>query len=281
MFSKLLKHEWKANAGLLGILSLCALGAGVMGVLVIQAMGYLSQIDTGDDSTGVALGYTGLVSIIFFIVLGLVAYFLAVQFINVFRFYKSRFTDEGYLTFTLPVNVHQIFWSSFLNILVWVAISALVVLVSVLLMLFVGTGVLMETLMDAGQGLGGTMEDILIEEPGYVSYVWLSLVSGIVSVLYFIFMVMTSITIGSVLAKKHKILASVGMYYAINMVVGIVESVLTVFPTMLEMAAFIYDSGYYTYGNITMVITIVLQLGLCIVGYFISTSLMKNRLNLP
>ena len=38
MFRKLLKYEWKANAGLLGMLSLAAVGVGVLGTIILRVL---------------------------------------------------------------------------------------------------------------------------------------------------------------------------------------------------------------------------------------------------
>jgi hypothetical protein len=92
-------------------------------------------------------------------------------------------------------------------------------------------------------------------------------------------MIMTSITLGCVAAKKHKILASIGIYYAIGIGVGIVESILMVVPS-IAMTSDYYDQ-YYTYSSITLAITMGLQVAMMIGGYFLSTHLMKNKLNLP
>ena len=60
MFSKLLKHEWKANAGLLGILSACALGAGLLGTLVMRGILYMNERMEQEDMA--AFGVSGLTS---------------------------------------------------------------------------------------------------------------------------------------------------------------------------------------------------------------------------
>ena len=274
MFSKLLKHDWKATSGLLGILSLCALGAGVLGIFVIRGMAYIASLEYySDDTTAAVLGTTGLGSIMTFLCLGLVAYVLAVQFITIFRFYKSRFTDEGYLTFTLPVNSHQIFLSSFLNILTWLVISVLVVLLAVVMMVVATVW--------GESGDGGTTEDILVREPGYGLYVFLTITSVITAVIHHIVMIMTSITMGATLAKKHKILASIGIYYGISTVVSVITAVISVFPYMQTVYAVLFGAEYYAYLNSTMTLTILLQLAFIVGGYFLSTGMMKNKLNLP
>ena len=277
MFSKLLKHEWKANANLLTILSLCALGIGVLGIGVMRGIVYMTELAKQEDAA--YLGVTGLTSILPLMFFTLFAYFLAVQFVNVFRFYKNKFTDEGYLTFTLPVNAHQIFLSSFLNILFWLLISAVVVIVSIVLIIVVGAWEPLKEYFQELQQYEGSLDDIYMEEPGYDTYNVLKLISIGVTGLYAIVMIMTSITLGCVAAKKHKILASIGIYYAIGIGVGIVESILMVVPS-IAMTSDYYDQ-YYTYSSITLAITMGLQVAMMIGGYFLSTHLMKNKLNLP
>ena len=276
MFSKLLKHDWKSNSVLLGILSLCALGAGVLGIFVVHGMIRLEK--TAENANAAALGATGLDSLLSFIVIFLAIYLVAVQFINIIRFYKSRFTDEGYLTFTLPVNVHQIFLSSFLHILLWLVISVAVVIASAFMIIVIGgwetlqetAGILQDNLTDTS--------DTLANYPGYETYQLLSTIATICSVVYNLVLIMTSITLGAVLAKKHKILAAIGMYYGINIVVGLVTSILDVIPTLTENSTY-YES--YDYTNTILGITIGLHVVLTTAFYFISTGLMKKKLNLP
>ena len=43
MFAKLLKYEWKATSRLLGILTLCALGIGLLGGCVVRALVFFTQ----------------------------------------------------------------------------------------------------------------------------------------------------------------------------------------------------------------------------------------------
>lgn len=280
MFSKLLKHEWKANAGLLGILSLCALGAGLLGGLVLRGIVFINERNAQGNEA--VLGTMGLSSALMFIIVALIAYAFAVQFINLFRFYKNKFTDEGYLTFTLPVSPSQIFLSSFLNVLAWLAISAVVLAVAFGLLVFIGafdflleTGVELQPLF---WGLFGILDEAGMNQQDYVLYCILSCVSVVVTAVYSVLLLMTSITVGCVLARKHKILVTVGIYYAINFAIGIVESILGVVPLILLGMS---EGDFILYMNATAIINIILRLGLGIGGYFLSTHLMKRKLNLP
>lgn len=280
MFSKLLKHEWRANAGLLGILSLCALGAGLLGGGLLRAIVYVEE--HMKDLQMVSLTVSSLSVIMFFLVLALLAYALAVQFIMLFRFYKNKFTDEGYLTFTLPVKASHIFLSSLLVMLAWLAISVLVVLAAGTLIILIGVG---EHLPEIGYVFEQLAESLQLMEdfflPGMGTYAVFSILQVFVSPVYALVLLMTSITLGCILAKKHKILASIGMYYALNTAVGIISSILQVVPSILLITSMDSEELYFIYMATSMGLTLALQVGLALGGYFLSTHLMKNKLNLP
>lgn len=281
MFSKLLKYDWKANSKLLGLLSLCALGAGLLGGGVLRAITYLTENAKNEQMAGFA-GISGLSTLMFFIVLSLIAYLFAVTFINVLRFYKSRFTDEGYLTFTLPVTAKQIYLSAFLNMLLWLVISALVLAVAVSSILLIGLPGESWDIIKPIAGIFVTLDGVLDELPGYRLYMVVSTLQSVINPIYVLVLLMTSVTIGAVIAKRHKIWASIGMYFGIQVAVGIVESILAAVPTLMLLFSGLNDGENYLYHLSTgEVLGIVLQLGLCVGGFVLSTSLMKNKLNLP
>lgn len=276
MFSKLLKYEWKAHSGLLGILSLCALGAGLLGGGVLRGLLYMTEQAHKNDMA--VLGITGLGSLLGFIALALMAYGLAVEFILLFRFYKSRFTDEGYLTFTLPVKAEAVFLSSYVTILLWSAIATVVIAVSVCLTVLLGAWDYLPEFFQSVGDYGDLAGSAFPDQPGYKGYMVLNVVQTVVTFFYSLMVLMTGITLGCVLARKHKILASVGMCYGLNLAVGMVESILMVVPTLLMGASM---EHYYLYSNWMLGISMVLQLALTIGGYLLSVYLMKEKLNLP
>ena len=116
MLGKLIKHEWKAvwkvPALLLGILMIIAAVAGLTFALPIW------------DSDWIGLPMSGIMLIMMFYVamigvsLGIVIY-LAV------RYFKNMFTDEGYLTHTLPVTSRQLLISKVMIMSVWELLSSI------------------------------------------------------------------------------------------------------------------------------------------------------------
>jgi hypothetical protein len=285
MFSRLLKHEWKANAGLLGLLSLAAAGIGVLATVVLRILVNTSgslwwEVEEG---LGVIL-VVALGMFLLFAVVALSVYAIAVQVILLYRFYKNKFTDEGYLTFTLPVKPTQIFWSSFLNMLIWLVISALVVFAVVFLAVLFGTaehGLVNTDVFDAMKELLELVWEIdwqmLLQEQYSIPYLIVLGLTFLVTPFYALILPMACITAGAVLAKKHKILASFGVYYVVNFVVGIITSVASVAPTILMMNSS-EPEGYYL---MSLAIQLVISLALTLGAYFFTIHVMKRKLNLP
>lgn len=282
MFAKLLKYEWKATAGLLGILSAAAVGAGVACGLILRMISeFLSQSEVRE---GVGTLMMAPMMVVFlFLLLGLVLYTFATEMILLYRFYKSRFTDEGYLTFTLPVSSHENYLSALLNILIWSLLSGVVLILSVLLILTIGlsgvgeavnTDRLFSTFWESFAGASGELQAM----DGYAVYQMLSMALAVVRWFSSPVIIMSCITLGAVLAKKHKIITAVGLFYGLSMVTGVVTS-MAEYATILGSYT---EQGTYGLGTqMVVVIQILLQVGLAVGGYFLSVHLMDKKLNLP
>ena len=284
MFSKLLKHEWKANWRLLSILSLAVIIAAVVGTISLRVMvNYGDRLSESNSFLNLLLLPLGLLVFVSF--LALVVYAAAVLFVLLFRFYKNKFTDEGYLTFTLPVTNHQIFLSSAVNMLIWSVISVVLVILLFVVMILIGTStsgfINMELIRELRslKFILPEMAEAYSEILGD-SYGILTLISILLTPVYNVVLAMTCITLGAVVAKKHKILAAIGIYYGANTVLGILSSAITTVPSLL----FIGNDGLASsdlYFTLTMVAQLLIYAAVIVGGYFLSTKLMKNKLNLP
>ena len=123
MFGKLIKAEWRASRRVVGLLCLAVLLAG----LVLGGIG-----------CGLFLGETynwhmhGTVELLLALLTAAAMMTMAIAwaasvFYALWRFYKSRFTEEGYLTFTLPVNTHQNLLASLVNTAIGMVLITLVI----------------------------------------------------------------------------------------------------------------------------------------------------------
>lgn len=269
MYSKLLKYDWRATRGILGLLCAISLGAALAGGGTMRYLVWAS--DYNREST----------LLIVVNVMAMIACFLSIcvcgaagLFLHIWRFYKSRFTDEGFVTFTLPVTTHQILLSSLLNTVIGMVLLGLTICLCIPLWLLVGfSGV---------EGFFPALWKLLPQIPQMFSeifrkeemkYFWAMLVNIPVGFLAEIVVLMLSVTIGSIIAKKYKILASVGCYYGINLVLSFVSSVCSLAMAFAAEANAGWIMGLF--GSNSAILLIV-----AVGGYFLMHFLADKKLNL-
>ncbi len=257
MFTKLLKYEFRTVKKALLPLTVAALLSAVLGyvMMLIISEKFLAQ----DDAIFVFLSMI----LLFGILVLFVVYSVGSAFYLFYRFYKGKFTDEGYLTFTLPATTHQILLANIVNIVIWNLITLLVAIVCYFL-------TFAPLIADIGESPFQPIFEI-----SYDGNIFVSIIQTLGSFSYGIILPMLSITIGSLIAKKHKILAAFGVGYLISMFV----SIITAFLSIVELAAVesIY-SGITV--DTTRIVTGVLMLAISVGGYFIMHYLVKNKLNI-
>ena len=278
MFAKLLKHEWKATSGLLGVFSLAALIAGAVGAVALRfivryADSTLTSAIGGQGGEVETIAASGLAILLAFVMLGLLAYYFGTQIVLLFRFYKHKFTDEGYLTFTLPVKSHEILAASWLNMLIWTLISMAVVAVALGLMVICAAGGLSFFDKEMVDSIVSFYSDIPTEGGEYVA---LTLASGLLEWLVAPLIAMTCITIGAVGAKKHKILLAIAVYYGYSMAAGIISTVITAVVTIASYKA---DGAFAL--NVPLICGILIQGLVAVVCWFLTNYLVSSKLNLP
>ena len=279
MFTKLLKHEWRATKGIIALLCVIILIAGIAIGGVMHYMIWAEQSgalvvlnEDGSASNGMSSGFASVLCVLL-IMAGVAAIAICTAgslFFLIFRFYKRCFTDEGYLTFTLPVTSHQVLLSSFLNTIIGgvIMIAAVLVAVGIAAVLFLTA--FPENLIWADVSVG------LKEAMGQL---WTSLLdnwdtfaaltgTSLLAVLSGIIVLMLAVTIGALIAKKHKILAAVAVYYGISLVQSFAQTI----PSLLTASTENINSMLSVNG-VTSLVT-------GIAGYFLMHWLLEKKLNL-
>ena len=84
-------------------------------------------------------------------------------------------------------------------------------------------------------------------------------------------MLMLSVTVGSVIAKKHKVLAAVGTYYAIQVAMSIAEALTMTSVVMLDGVGYAFN---------VFSASLLLMLAVTVGGYFLMHYLADKKLNL-
>ena len=121
MLGKLLKHEFRATYRTM----LPMFGV----VLVLSLLANLSFARIADTDSGALDILFGLFIMAFF--LGLFTMGVMAMVVMIQRFYKNVLGDEGYLTLTLPVNVHEIVWSKLIVSFVWFLATGLIAIAAI------------------------------------------------------------------------------------------------------------------------------------------------------
>lgn len=220
MLKKLLKYDWKSVSLLLLILHGILLVYTLIGRLGI-AFGLSGAGDTMVSSVttmyGIAAGLYIFVYVLFIFAIGVATYvYLAI------RFQKNLFSDEGYLTHTLPVSPTKLIWSKMLVAWAWIAIDLVCVIVSVfLLVLFKETsgpiGDLFHEFIAIFTGDYGTQNQI------FTIILILSMLAQLFG--FYTTLALFSMCLGS-LFKTHKILGAIVSFFGINIVFSLLSTIL-------------------------------------------------------
>ena len=273
MFAKLLKYEWRATRGMVGLLCLICLSAALVGGLAMRYLVWVSELDSQSNAFIVL---SVLTMIFAFIAIAICC--VAMELYAVWRFYKSRFTDEGYLTFTLPVTTHQILLSSFVNCLICMVCALAALMAGYLVLLLLGFSALENFFPSLWEVLPLAMENawrLFSGETGaFLAQLTLGVVTGVLNGTV---VMMLAVTIGSILARKHKVLAAVGVYYGINMAMSLITSVLGV---ILGLSMYTSQSSSIGVFSSMMLMESGLFLIVAVGGYFLMYALVHRKLNL-
>ena len=107
MLGKLFKHEWK-NTYKIGLLMvLIMIGVTVFGCASFFTPLWVNGFQNSFTGKLTPIDILGIVFLIFYVISIIGVTYGILIYLGV-RFYKSMYTDEGYLTHTLPVTSHHL-----------------------------------------------------------------------------------------------------------------------------------------------------------------------------
>ena len=268
MVKKLFKHE--ANAYLRTILPMHLI------LLSIALLGRFIQIFE-NDSTAYNIVFWS--SVIAFIV-GAVVCVLLTMIFGIKRFYTNLFTNEGYLSFTLPVTSTQHIWVK--NIIA--VISQLASLIMVLLSVCVIT--MGDVCSELFKALGYIIK-MSYEENGYHTTLFILelfvLIVVVISSSYMLYY--ACIALGQ-RAKKNRVAASVGVFFIYYLIMQVIATILVIIVAVFEEQLrldelFLYLSEHPIFADhlVNGITTVVYLIGF-VIFYFVTKNTIKNKLNL-
>lgn len=281
MLGKLIKYEWK---------SVYKVGYLILGAVVLTTlMGWLAfqspmwrEMETGISYDGVMFDWLNIVSgltLLLYVILLAGASFGTLIFLVV-HFYRTMYTDEGYLIHTLPVTKHRILVSKILVGGLWMLFVALSILLSVFLLCMTMLSAILgeQEMAMFWRELVPHMDELFYmmrEELDVDLAVWLAV--GALKLIITPFVTLT-ILFGAVsmgqLFGKHRVLMAIISYICIDMAIRVVGSVIQGI-----LMVFLYESvGRYI--RAATDISFLINLAAAGVLYFVSWHVTSKKLNM-
>lgn len=280
MLLKLIKHDFRALSRTLLPLNLSVVGAGVLeAVLLAVVVRTLDLPDPGVTGTTAAVALTLPIMLIGVAILASATVSLILIAVH---FYRNLIGDEGYLMFTLPTTSGRILWSKLITGMLYLAINAAAIAIAIDLPLLFGTGTegLVNTDLTAFIARAvPELERMLsgVNLPGTIAAGVLFAVTGAASQLLKLYFAMA---VGGLSAKKHKLLATIGVYFGTNLVLGFLKNVLRALFALgtfsvgadgISGAAAVSSYLWYSVGT---------SLAACALFFLLSRLMFTKRLNL-
>ena len=274
MLKKLLKYDFKA------LYRYWWIAAAFVMVLSVLGGGFINIFKSQRNLPTAVYAMSGIG--IFIVILGFAALYIMAIVMVFSRFYKNFFTDEGYLTFTLPVKRSDLISSKLISGVTMIFSTGFVIAVGVILMMCIG---FREYVFSAE-----FWEDFsdffsqMINELGFylVIYIVEYLVLILLVITLFLLMLYCCITIGSIITKKAKVITAVGIYYVVNSGISFVTQMITMFcvPQMVLMFSGMLENAQKAAAS-HVALTFIFFLGmLCALLYTLQYFMLDRKLNL-
>lgn len=263
MLGKLIKYDLKYGYKIIFIVHAVLMVACIMGRFVLNKVDFRAPSE--------ALGAMLAIFIALFALLIAGVSFATCAVIAV-RFYRNLFTDEGYLTWTLPATPLEHLWSKIISGVIWYTFDILLCYLGLLILVTGDNVVSLYTQIapEMTEALGMSLSSFTL----YI--VLFSLFSTLASVI----MIYASITIGQ-LFPGHRILGAIISYFALSFIIQIFTLV-----CMLLFNLFPYVGDTMTGSTASHYLFSSLGLGVLLVTitaipeYFITHYIMKKKINL-
>ena len=279
MLKKLLKYDFKAVFRYWWML-LPTLP--VLSILLGLAIRFLMSEEYLEGDTLLAsLLVMAAVLFLFFGIILVSASALVTPILSLIRFYKHLYTDEGYLTFTLPVKRSTLLLSKVLNATIFNAMYVLLFSISVSLAILIVSpsafAELLSMLSPLPAGIGGWVALFVLE--GLLLLLALDLFSTLLLYL--------CVTIGALVVKKAKLVAGLAIYYGVTVLLSSASQLLSSLALPLLSAVLVekfYDISIHgLLGLIALLLFIAIAAvaTLALTLWSMTLGRIERKLNLP
>ena len=279
MLKKLIHYEFRSLLRTV-IPLLCAIP--VLGFLA----GFFLTVNPAITGIGELLGenaesfltvLSGVLTVVAF--LGIAAAAAVACFLLLARFYQNFFTDEGYLTLTLPVSVDGLLIAKFVTAFLLVLATGVALLAGALLFLgfvtewegngFFSFAYLAQGWEELTKLLGELSREI---GAGHVILIAAEIgINALASVVNTLSVAYLAITLGNQVAKKHRVLASLGFHFLINAGLSTVFSVVGWLPFLS-----VSEDTLLAFLHVFLLIALIVSLAETAGAYFLTRHLLQR-----
>ncbi len=204
------------------------------------------------------------------------------------RVYKNLYTDEGYLTFTLPVTSSQIIWSKVFLYIFWQVTGIIVLLLSMAMPLAAlahleGIGSDVFGIIElAADYLGFSLRNMFGNDVRKLTvFILVAIFNGIIVLISTPITIVFSFSVGQ-LASRYRIVLTFVTYYAytlvMNTLLSVVESLFIAGESLLVPSAdFNFDMTAFLSASLASVF---IDIIIAVIIFAVSRNIMSKKLNL-
>ena len=275
MLKKLMRYDFKSVFKLWWIGAVSTLALSIIG-------GFIAEIFTTERDIPEPIYVLAIFGAVL-VYIGFIAFAIFSEILVYLRFYKNLYTDEGYLTFTLPAKRQSIlnskvFLGTVTSILTGIVLSIdslIVTVISLRKEIFTP-----QFIKDIEEALEYFFED------QYYYYFFIYLIQALIIFallsLATILFAYGCITIASVIAKKAKILVAIGIYYGATSVLGFLLTIFFMFgaTSFFDLIFELSEIDGLNSVMLLLFMVIFLLCAVCCVLYYITHWCIDKKLNL-
>ncbi len=222
------------------------------------------------------------ISILFLAYMAFIAFEIISVILIFIRFYSNFFSDEGYLTFTLPVKRTSLINSKIITTVITQISTVMLILFCICFMLIIGfwEGFLsVEFWETVAKGINYYFSDNILCRIMYIiEFLLLSVLFAVFSNLF----LFCCITLACTITKKARVITSIGIYYAVNSLISFALQIFAIFgiSAIVEYFAEISDKMLEPVVCLTVFGVILLFSIFCVILYALQYRMFDHKLNL-
>ncbi len=283
MLKKLIKHDFKAVARTWWIIAVVVLCMSIIGAYMLTLVSKSAENET--------FSLIDVVGVLFIIacVFAIIGSIIATVSLAFNRYYKNLFTDEGYLTFTLPVSRRDILLSKTINTFIWIILQGVLTVLCIGIFALFGMSAA-ESVFEFDISLFSDLLSTLLPEAELGLWIPVfiveSILLAIVTLIFYICLVQLSITVGAVMVNRAKVVVGILVYYAINTVVSWITQLCMTVATILfdsEMGIILTNAGINQWCGVSafaVLIYTVMMVAFTTVVFFVTQGILERKLNI-